>query len=115
MSIRKLTIPLLIILLSLSNAGAGVVWMEAEGFAKTGKWSNDSQHVDLMGSPYLLATGLGKPVADAVTTAKIPTAISTSATAPPTRSIYRLCSSFSAAGRFFIDPFSAQIRNQKAF
>ena len=74
MSIRKLMIPLVMISLWVSTAAASVVWMEAEGFEKTGKWSNDSQHVDLMGSPYLLATGLGKPVEDAVTTAKIPTA-----------------------------------------
>ena len=51
--------------------GPEVVWLEAESFRDTGRWSNDSQHVDLMGSPYLLATGVGKPVADAVTTAKI--------------------------------------------
>ncbi len=71
--------PLLAVLLTLalvSTAGAAdntqVVWLEAETFSNTGRWSNDSQHVDLMGSPYLLATGVGKPVADAVTTAKIP-------------------------------------------
>jgi len=51
-----------------------VVWFEAEGFESTGTWSNDSQFVDVMGSPYLLATGLGKPVADAVTQARIPAA-----------------------------------------
>ena len=55
-------------------AGQGVVWLEAETFADTGGWSNDSQYVDLMGSPCLLATGVGKPVADAVTTAKVPAA-----------------------------------------
>lgn len=59
-----------------STAGAAdnvhVVWLEAETFNDTGRWSNDSQHVDLMGSPYLLATGVGKPVADAATIAKIP-------------------------------------------
>ena len=49
-----------------------VIWLEAEQFASTGGWSNDSQFVDIMGSPYLLATGLGKPVDDAVTTARIP-------------------------------------------
>lgn len=38
----------------------------------TGKWSNDPQHVDIMGSPYLLATGVGKPVGDAVTELTIP-------------------------------------------
>ncbi|MHC4365498.1 MAG: FAD-dependent oxidoreductase [Planctomycetota bacterium] len=48
------------------------VWLEAEQFNETGGWSNDSQFVDLMGSPYLLATGLGKPVNDAFTTAKVP-------------------------------------------
>ena len=54
--------------------GRGVVWLEAESFKTAGGWSNDSQHVDLMGSPYLLATGLGKPVKDAATTATIPEA-----------------------------------------
>ena len=58
-------------------AGAGegqkVIWLEAEGFDNTGGWSNDSQHVDVMGSPYLLATGVGKPVKDAVTKANVPT------------------------------------------
>ncbi|MHC4432089.1 MAG: FAD-dependent oxidoreductase [Planctomycetota bacterium] len=38
----------------------------------TGGWSNDPQHIDIMGSPYLLATGLGKPVDDAVTELTIP-------------------------------------------
>ncbi len=42
---------------------AGVIWPEAEQFDKTGGWSNDSQFVDLMGSPYLLATGLAVVVA----------------------------------------------------
>ena len=49
-----------------------VLWLEAEQFRNTAGWSNDSQFVDLMGSPYLLAAGLGKPVADASTTAHIP-------------------------------------------
>jgi len=48
-----------------------VIWLEAESFSDTGGWSNDSQHVDLMGSPYLLATGVGKPVKDAATTAEV--------------------------------------------
>jgi hypothetical protein len=52
--------------------GPHVVWLEAEQFEDTGGWSNDPQHVDIMGSPYLLATGLGKPVDDAVATATIP-------------------------------------------
>jgi hypothetical protein len=48
-----------------------VTWLEVEQFENCGGWSNDSQFVDLMGSPYLLATGLGKPVADATGTAHI--------------------------------------------
>ena len=51
-----------------------VIWLEAEHFAKAGGWANDPQFVDLMGSPYLLATGIGKPVADAVTEASVPAA-----------------------------------------
>jgi len=54
-----------------ATAGASprgdVIWLEAESFAEYGGWSNDPQFVDLMGSPYLLATGVGKPVADATT------------------------------------------------
>ena len=57
---------------TLSEFDDQVVWLEANQFNDLGGWSNDSQHVDVMGSPYLLATGVGKPVADAVTTAKIP-------------------------------------------
>ena len=48
-----------------------VLWLEAEGFETVGGWSNDSQFVDEMGSPVLLATGVGKPVADAVTSVAV--------------------------------------------
>ena len=62
----------LILAVTLSaEAAEDVIWLEAESFKDTGAWSNDSQYVDLMGSPYLLATGVGKPVKDAVTIAKI--------------------------------------------
>ena len=44
------------------------VFIEAEGFADTGGWTNDNQSMMQMGSPYLIAHGLGRPVADAVTT-----------------------------------------------
>ena len=49
-----------------------VVWLEAEHFADLGGWVNDSQFVDLMGSPYLLANGKGTPVEDATTAAEVP-------------------------------------------
>ena len=39
-----------------------------------GGWSLDAQFMDVMGSPYLLAHGLGVPVADATATASVPTA-----------------------------------------
>ncbi|MBM3335015.1 FAD-dependent oxidoreductase, partial [Candidatus Sumerlaeota bacterium] len=49
-----------------------IVWLEAEQFAECGGWSNDQQFTSQMGSPYLLATGVGRPVADAVTKARLP-------------------------------------------
>ncbi len=48
------------------------VLVEAESFQRHGGWSLDTQFIDLMGSPYLLAHGLGKPVADATTTVTFP-------------------------------------------
>lgn len=44
------------------------VLLETEFFLKKGGWVIDAQFVDQMGSPYLLAHGLGKPVEDAYTT-----------------------------------------------
>ncbi|MBN1669987.1 MAG: FAD-dependent oxidoreductase [Kiritimatiellae bacterium] len=51
-----------------------VIWLEAEQFDELGGWALDSQFVELMGSPYLLANGVGRPVADAVTKAAVPAA-----------------------------------------
>lgn len=50
------------------------VWVEAESFDSAGGWVLDTQFIEIMGSPYLLAHGLGKPVADASTTVKVPAA-----------------------------------------
>jgi len=47
---------------------ADTVFVEAESFRDWGGWVNDTQFMDQMGSPYLLAHGMGKPVADAKTT-----------------------------------------------
>jgi hypothetical protein len=69
---QLLTILLLVLGVNASEGANSVIWLEAEKFDDNGGWSNDSQFVDLMGSPYLLATGLGKPVADAVMLTKIP-------------------------------------------
>ena len=46
--------------------------VEAESFQSHGGWKLDTQFIDLMGSPYLLAHGLGEPVKDATTTASFP-------------------------------------------
>ena len=44
------------------------VLIETERFQNYGGWVDDSQFMDRMGSPFLLAHGLGTPVADASTT-----------------------------------------------
>ncbi|MFW6162981.1 MAG: FAD-dependent oxidoreductase [Planctomycetota bacterium] len=51
-----------------------VVWAEAERFAERGGWTVDAQFIDQMGSPYLMAIGLGEPVEDAATTVTVPAA-----------------------------------------
>lgn len=50
---------------------AETIVLECEQFEDLGGWSLDSQFIDEMGSSYLLAHGLGKPVADAKTTFKV--------------------------------------------
>jgi len=50
------------------------VLVEAEGFQNHGGWVLDQQFMDQMGSPFLLAHGLGTPVADAHTTVQLPAA-----------------------------------------
>ena len=57
-----------IMLAAVFCAKAETLVMEAESFDDWGGWVNDTQFMDQMGSPYLLAHGLGKPVADAKTT-----------------------------------------------
>ena len=55
-----------------ATAHAQAILVEAESFDDVGGWSLDTQFIREMGSPYLLAHGLGKPVADATTTVKFP-------------------------------------------
>lgn len=52
--------------------GADCLLLEARAFSEHGGWVLDPQFEDVMGSPYLLAHGLGKQVANATTTAKFP-------------------------------------------
>src|SRR5687768_12002406 len=65
------SIALVLGILSL-QANAKTVLVEAESFNQPGGWLLDTQFVHIMGSPYLLAHGLGKPVQDATTTIKLP-------------------------------------------
>ncbi len=67
---------LLVVVLCRAAAAApstqDTVLVEAESFGQLGGWALDTQFIQNMGSPYLLAHGLGTPVADAVTTVKFP-------------------------------------------
>ena len=54
--------------------GAACVLVEAERFADKGGWVVDPQFTHTMGSPFLLAHGMGRPVADAVAQAELPEA-----------------------------------------
>lgn len=51
---------------------AGELLVEAESFKSPGGWKLDTQFIDEMGSPYLLAHGLGRPVEDATTAVTFP-------------------------------------------
>ena len=53
-------------------ASAADLFVEAESFSDKGGWVVDQQFMDLMGSPYLLAHGMGVPVADARTMVVFP-------------------------------------------
>mgnify|MGYP002639384585 CR=1 FL=1 len=52
---------------SASSFADGLILVEAEAFDNHGGWVNDQQFMDLMGSPFLLAHGMGRPVQDAIT------------------------------------------------
>jgi hypothetical protein len=52
----------------------GFLWIDAEDFRDYGGWTLDTQFVHLMGSGYLIAAGMGQPVADATTDLDLPAA-----------------------------------------
>jgi hypothetical protein len=68
----RLILPLLLLIAGCSQHQKDVILLEAEGFENKGGWFIDQQFMDQMGSPYLLAHGLGKQVEDALTTFVIP-------------------------------------------
>ena len=53
------------------QAQKNIVLIEAESFSQKGGWVVDQQFMDEMGSPYLLAHGLGVPVQNATTTVSL--------------------------------------------
>ena len=56
-----------------ASGGEGVSRLvEAESFEGRGGWKLDTQFIRQMGSPYLIAHGLGRPVEDATTTVEMP-------------------------------------------
>lgn len=68
----KRTFSLLLIILSVAMGKAANVWIEAESFVHKGGWCVDQQFTFEMGSPYLIAHGMGVPVENAHTTVRFP-------------------------------------------
>lgn len=62
----------LLFLFSFGHLRAADLFVEAESFSNKGGWVVDQQFMDLMGSPYLLAHGMGVPVDDAYTEVTFP-------------------------------------------
>ena len=60
-----------LLLLSL-HVGAVELFLESESFTEKGGWVVDQQFMDRMGSPYLMAHGMGMPVKDASVTVTFP-------------------------------------------
>src|SRR5262245_66209772 len=57
-----------------ASAYAEPIFVEAETFENLGGWSLDTAFTHVVGSPYLLAHGLGQPVGDATTKIQVPAA-----------------------------------------
>jgi hypothetical protein len=56
-----------VLLVSAQSARAAEIFLETESFAEHGGWTLDTAFTHVVGSPYLLAHGLGQPVKDATT------------------------------------------------
>ncbi len=63
---------LLVFIANLMYAQTSSVLVEAESFDNLGGWVVDQQFIPSMGSPYLLAHGMGEPVENAKTTVEFP-------------------------------------------
>jgi hypothetical protein len=69
----RMTFSLLFVVFSFTAlcVRAETLLIEAEQFDELGGWVNDCQFMDQMGSPFLLAHGLGTPVKDATTKVRV--------------------------------------------
>lgn len=68
----KRIMTLLALCVSVFQLNAAELFLECESFREKGGWKIDQQFMDVMGSPYLLAHGMGCPVKDAVTEIAFP-------------------------------------------
>ena len=75
MFMQKLADFLLLVILLLTTASGSrkqnIIFLEAESFSNLGNWVIDQQSIDIIGSPYILAHGLGVPVEDASTSVAV--------------------------------------------
>lgn len=71
---RTHTLISLLLVLNLGYLKAAELFVEAESFSQKGGWVVDQQFMDLMGSSYLMAHGMGVPVEDASTQVIFPEA-----------------------------------------
>lgn len=68
---KRIIVSFLLLTCMLQGKSADL-FVEAESFSNKGGWVVDQQFMDLMGSPYLLAHGIGNPVNDATTVVSFP-------------------------------------------
>lgn len=69
---KFIVVTLISAMLSILPGWAAGLFIESESFREKGGWALDQQFMDQMGSPYLLAHGMGRPVEDAKTTIDVP-------------------------------------------
>ncbi len=69
---KRLVILLLILIADICFVSSAELFIEAESFSNKGGWVVDQQFMDQMGSPYLMAHGMGSPVASASTQVSFP-------------------------------------------
>ncbi len=70
---KNLILIILVLFAGIISAQTPSIFIEAESFSNKGGWVVDPQFVEQMGSPYLLAHGMGKPVEDASTEINVET------------------------------------------